>query len=88
MKHLKLLLIIALVMISACDRKWKNTETSMIRGVIIAKERGLPGRGESKIYVSGNGQTIAIEIPITNWGEFYVGDSIIVVIQQLEKVSK
>lgn len=88
MKHLKLLLIIALVMLSACDRKWKNTETSMIRGVISAKERGLPGIRQTKIYVQGNGQTIAIEIPIANGNDFYVGDSIIVVIQQLEKVSK
>ena len=88
MKYLRQLLIVSLVMLSACDRKWKNTETSIIRGVISAKEKGLPGRTQTKIYVQDRTQTIAIEIPTANGNDFYVGDSIVAVIQQLEKVSR
>lgn len=85
---MKKLLLFVLVLIG-CNNDYHVVNTSVIKGIVSAKEEGYSsGRTITlpKIYVQNSKKTISIDIPFANKNDYKVGDSIIVIIQQIEKL--
>lgn len=84
---MKKLLLFVLVLIG-CNNDYHVVDISVVKGIVSAKEEGHRGRAVTlpKIYVQNSKKTIPIDIPFANENDYKVGDSIIVIIQQIEKL--
>ena len=88
MKQLTIFLLVFLLF--SCDSDYKVVDTKIVKGRVSAIEEGYRGRHSRlpKIYVQDNKQTITIDIPFANENDYKLGDSISVIIQQVEQVKK
>ena len=81
------LLILACFAMFACeDNKYKLINTTIVKGIVSAKEKGEAGRSPKlpKLYIQSPKTTIAVEIPFVNENDYNVGDSITLIVQQFE----
>ena len=83
----KLLLIFSIGLFS-CNDDYYIIDTKVIKGKVSAKEKGHLGRVSvlPKIYIQDNKHTIIVGIPFDNENDYDIGDSITLVIQQVEKI--
>lgn len=87
---MKKLVIFLSVLLFSCNNEYNIVDTKIIKGKVSAMEEGYSGglSHQPKIYVQDSKQTIKIEIPFANEHDYKVGDSITVIIQQVENHKK
>jgi hypothetical protein len=86
----QLIVILSVFLLFSCDSNYKVVDTKIVKGRVSAIEEGHRGRSSRlpKIYVQDNKQTITIDIPFANERDYKLGDSISVIIQQVEQFKK
>jgi hypothetical protein len=91
----QLIVILSLFLLFSCNSDYTVVDTKIVKGRVSAIEKGHPGSagvksstGLPKIYVQDSKQTIAIDIPFANEHDYKIGDSITVIIQQVEQFKK
>jgi hypothetical protein len=86
----KLIVILSVFLLFSCNSEYEVVNTKIVKGRVSAIEKGYGGKDPSlpKIYVQDNKQTIKINIPFANEHDYKVGDSINVIIQQVEQFKK
>lgn len=84
----KYVLLTCLLVLISCNNDYKIIDTKILKGKVSAKEEGLTGRAPRlpKLFVQDNKHTVIVDIPFENDDDFKVGDSITLVIQQVEKI--
>lgn len=87
---MKYALLICLLVLFSCNNDYKIIDTKILKGKVSAIEEGHRGRASRlpKLYVQDNKHTIAVDIPFANENDYKVGDSITLVIQQIEQFKK
>jgi len=86
----QLIVILSVFLLFSCDSDYKVVDTKIVKGRVSAIEEGHRGRSSRlpKIYVQDNKQTITIDIPFANERDYKIGDSISLIIQQVEQFKK
>jgi hypothetical protein len=86
----QLIAILSLFLLFSCNSDYKVVNTKIVKGRVSATEEGHTGRSSRlpKIYVQDSKQTITIDIPFANENDYKIGDSITVIIQQVEQFKK
>ncbi len=86
----QLIAILSASLLLGCGSDYKVVDTKIVKGRVSAIEEGYIGRSSRlpKIYVQDNKQTITIDIPFANEHDYKIGDSISVIIQQVEQFKK
>lgn len=86
----KVLLIFLFGLYSCSNNEYKVIDTKIIKGKVSAIEEGHRGRTSilPKLYVQDNKSTVEVNIPFSNENDYKVGDSITLVIQQIEQFKK
>jgi hypothetical protein len=86
----KVLLIFLFGLYSCSNNDYKVIDTKIIKGKVSAIEEGHRGRAPilPKLYVQDNKSTVEVNIPFSNENDYKVGDSITLVIQQIENFKK
>ena len=82
-----LLILTCFAMFACEDNKYKLINTTIVKGVVSAKEKGELTRRSPKLpklYIQSPKTTIAVEIPFANENDYNVGDSITLIVQQFE----
>jgi hypothetical protein len=85
---MKNVLLICLLGLFSCNNNgYKVIDTTILKGKVYAIEEGHRGRVSRlpKLYVQDNKHTFEVDIPFTNENDYKVGDSITLVIQQVEQ---
>jgi hypothetical protein len=87
---MKKILLICLIALFGCNDSYNIMDTAIVKGIVSAKEEGHKGRLSNlpKLYIQDNKHTITIDIPFANENDYKVGDSITVIVQQVEKIKK
>jgi len=87
---MKKILLICLIALFGCNNSYKIIGTTIVKGIISAKEEGHTGRSSTlpKLYIQDSKHTITIDIPFANENDYKVGDSITVIVQQVEGIKK
>jgi len=88
---MKNVLLICLFGLFSCNNNgYKVIDTTIIKGKVSAIEEGHRGRASRlpKLYVQDNKHTFEVDIPFANENDYRVGDSITLVIQQVEQFKK
>jgi hypothetical protein len=83
---MKKILLICSVLLFGCNNNYRVLDTSVIKGVVSAKEEGHTGIAAtlSKVYIQTPKQTVVIQVPFDNENDYKVGDTAIVIIQRVE----
>jgi hypothetical protein len=83
----QLIVILSVFLLFSCDSNYKVVDTKIVKGRVSAIEEGHRGRSSRlpKIYVQDSKQTITIDIPFANERDYKIGDSISLIIQQVEQ---
>lgn len=83
----KLLIALSMLVIGCSEPDYTVVNTNVVKGIISAKDKGHIGRISElpTIYVQNDKSTIKINIPFANENDFKVGDTIMTIIQQVEK---
>jgi hypothetical protein len=87
----QLIVILSVFLLFSCNSDYKVVNTKIVKGRVSAIEEGYIGTRTSKlpkIYIQDNKQTITIDIPFANENDYKIGDSISVIIQQVEQFKK
>ncbi len=86
----KVLLIFLFGLYSCSNNDYKVIDTKIIKGKVSAIEGGHGGKVTilPKLYVQDNKSTVEVNIPFSNQNDYKVGDSITLVIQQIEQFKK
>ena len=86
----QLITILSASLLLGCGSDYKVVDTKIIKGRVSAIEEGHIRRPSRlpKIYVQDSKQTITIDIPFANEHDYKIGDSISVIIQQVEQHKK
>jgi hypothetical protein len=84
---MKKLVIFLSVLLFSCNNEYNIVDTKIIKGKVSAIEEGHRGRALRlpRIYIQDSKHTITIDIPFANEDDYKIGDSITVIIQQIEK---
>jgi hypothetical protein len=87
---MKKLAIFLSALLLSCNSEYNIIDTKIVKGRVSAIEEGYKGRVAQlpKIYVQDRKQTITIDIPFANEHDYKIGDSITVIIQQVEHKKK
>ena len=88
---MKKILLIFLFGLYSCNNDGYNViDTKIIKGKVSAIEEGHRGRSSilPKLYVQDSKSTVTVDIPFVNENDYKVGDSITLVIQQVEQFKK
>jgi hypothetical protein len=87
----QLIVILSLFLLFSCNSDYTVVDTKIVKGRVSAIEKGNSGSAGvkssprlPKIYVQDSKQTIAIDIPFANEHDYKIGDSITVIIQQVD----
>jgi hypothetical protein len=85
----QLIVILSLFLLFSCNSDYTVVNTKIVKGRVSAIEKGHRGSVKSsarlpKIYVQDSKQTITIDIPFANEHDYKIGDSITVIIQQVD----
>jgi hypothetical protein len=80
------LLLLSLILLLSCEDNYTVIDTKIVKGRVSAKEEGHSGRTSTlpKLYIQDAKHTIAIDIPFANEDDYNVGDSITLIVQQVE----
>jgi hypothetical protein len=83
----KILISFLIPLVGCVDSDYTIVKSEVVKGIVSAKEEGHTGRSATLpiIYVQSPKQTIHFGIPFANENDFKIGDSICVVVQQVEK---
>jgi hypothetical protein len=86
----QLIVILSFFLLFSCNSDYTVVDTKIVKGRVSDIEKGQRGSIKSsprlpKIYVQDSKQTIAIDIPFVNEHDYKIGDSITVIIQQVEQ---
>jgi hypothetical protein len=86
----KILLIFLFGLYSCNNNDYKIIDTKIIKGKVSAIEEGYRGRASRlpKLYVQDSKSTVTVDIPFVNENDYKVGDSITLVIQEVEQLKK
>jgi hypothetical protein len=86
----QLIAILSVFSLFSCNDDYRVVNTEIVKGRVSAIEMGHKGRMSRlpKIYVQDYKKTIEINIPFANEHDYKVGDSISVIIQQVEESKK
>lgn len=84
----KLIILISTILITSCGREYKIVKTEVIKGKISAKEYGVLGlkSSYSRVYIQDSKSTRSIIVDRPDDNYFKVGDSVLFVFQQVEKI--
>jgi len=95
---MKKLAIFLSALLFSCNNEYNIIDTKIVKGRVSAIEEGYKGGADRwgrtgvlqlpKIYVQDRKQTITIDIPFANEHDYKIGDSITVIIQQVEHKKK
>ena len=87
---MKKILLICLIALFGCNDSYKIIDTTIVKGIVSAIEEGYRGRASRlpKLYIQDSKHTITIDIPFANENDYKVGDSITVIVQQVEEIKK
>jgi Zn-finger domain-containing protein len=88
---MKNVLLICLLGLFGCNNGYKVIDTKIIKGKVSAIEEGRREAGVPtlpKLYVQDNKHTFEVDIPFANENDYKVGDSITLIIQQVEEFKK
>ena len=87
---MKKILLICLIALFGCNDSYKIIDTTIVKGIVSAIEEGHRGRASRlpKLYIQDSKHTITIDIPFANENDYKVGDSITVIVQQVEGIKK
>jgi|688.fasta_scaffold520627_3 hypothetical protein len=87
---MKKILLICLIALFGCNDSYKIIDTTIVKGIVSAIEEGYRGRASRlpKLYIQDSKHTITIDIPFANENDYKVGDSITVIVQQVEGIKK
>jgi len=88
---MKNVILICLLGLFSCNNNgYKVIDTTIIKGKVSAIEEGYKGRTPTlpRLYVQDNKSTVKVDIPFANEYDYKVGDSITLVIQQVEQFKK
>ena len=85
----QLIVILSLFLLFSCNSDYTVVDTKIVKGRVSDIEKGQRGSAKSsarlpKIYVQDSKQTITIDIPFANEHDYKIGDSITVIIQQVD----
>ena len=85
---MKKIILICLIALFGCNNNYEIIDTTILKGKVSAIEEGYRGRASRlpKLYVQDNKHTVTIDIPFANENDYKVGDSITLVVQQIEKI--
>jgi hypothetical protein len=86
----QLTIFLSVFLLFSCDSDYKVVDTKIVKGRVSAIEEGHRGRASTlpKLYVQDNKHTFEVDIPFANENDYKVGDSITLVIQQVEQFKK
>jgi hypothetical protein len=86
----QLIATLSVFLLFSCNSDYKVVNTKIVKGRVSAIEEGHTGRSSRlpKIYVQDSKQTITIDIPFANENDYKIGDTITVIIQQVEQFKK
>ena len=84
---MKKLILLAITLFSIGCSEYEVVDTKVVKGVVSATEEGHAGRVATppSIYIQDSKQTMHISIPFANEKDFKVGDTALLVIQQVVK---
>jgi hypothetical protein len=86
----QLIIFLSIFLLFSCDSDYKVIDTKIIKGKVSAIEEGHINRVSTlpKLYVQDNKHTFKVDIPFANENDYKVGDSITLIIQQVEQFKK
>lgn len=83
----RFILLITTIIITSCESDYKVVKTEVIKGKVSAKEYGVLGLKSTyvRIYIQDSKNTKSIVVDSKYDNSFKVGDSVLFVLQQVEK---
>lgn len=84
----KLIILISAILITSCNQEYKVVKTEVVKGKISAKGYGSLGlkSSYSRIYIQDSKSTRNIVVDWRDDNSFKIGDSVLFVLQQVEKI--
>lgn len=84
----KLIILISAILITSCEHEYTVVKTEVIKGKISVKEYGVLGSKSSysTIYIQDSKSTRSIVVDWRDDNSFKIGDSVLFVLQQVEKI--
>jgi hypothetical protein len=82
----KIILICSMALFGCNNNDYNIIDTTILKGKVSAIEEGYRGRAARlpKLYIQDSKHTVTIDIPFANENDYKVGDSITVIVQQVE----
>jgi hypothetical protein len=85
----KLITILLLTVLSSCNQEYEVVSTEVVKGVVSAKEEAIMGGygrpyKPTKLYIQTPTSTKQVELPHKFKDEYNIGDTAILIIQNIK----